>query len=36
MLENGGEFESSYSNVYPEKLQLAKENGDKPEVTFYV
>ena len=24
-----GEFESSYSNVYPEELQLGKENTDK-------
>ena len=28
-ISHGGEFESSYSNIYPEKLQLRKENTDK-------
>ena len=29
-----GEFDSSYSNVYPEELQLGKENTDKHEASF--
>ena len=33
-INDGGEFESSYSNVYPEELQLGKENTDKHEASF--
>ena len=29
-----GESKSSYSNIYPEELQLGKENADKHEVSF--
>ena len=29
-----GEFQSNYSNIYPEKLQVGKENTDKHEVSF--
>ena len=31
---DGGEFESNYSNICPEELQLGKENTDKDEVSF--
>ena len=31
---DGGEFESNYSNIYPEELQLDKENTDKHETSF--
>ena len=30
-INEGGEFESNYSNIYPEELQLGKENTDKHE-----
>ena len=30
----GGVFESNYSNIYPEELQLGKENADKHEASF--
>ena len=30
----GGEFESNYSNIYPEELQLGKENTDKHQTSF--
>ena len=33
-ISHGGEFESSYSNIYPEKLQLRKENTDKHWTSF--
>ena len=33
-INDGGEFESNYSNIYPEELQLGKENTDKHEVSF--
>ena len=33
-INDGGEFESSYSNIYPEELQLDKENTDKKEASF--
>ena len=33
-INDGGEFESNYSNIYPEKLQLGKENTDKHEASF--
>ena len=32
-INDGGEFESSYSNIYPEELQLGKENTDKHEAS---
>ena len=28
-ISDGGEFESSYSNIYSVELQLGKENTDK-------
>ena len=28
-INNGGKFESKYSNTYPKELQLGKENTDK-------
>ena len=31
-----GEFESSYSNICPEELQLGKENSDKHEASFWI
>ena len=33
-VNNGGEFESNYSNIYPEELQLGKENTDKRDASF--
>ena len=33
-INDGGEFESNYSNVYPEELQLGKENTDKHEASL--
>ena len=33
-INDGGQFESSYSNIYPEELQLDKENTDKHEASF--
>ena len=33
-INDGGEFESNYSNVYPEELQLGKENTDEHEVSI--
>ena len=33
-INDGGKFESSYSNIYPEELQLDKENTDKHEASF--
>ena len=33
-INDGGEFESNYSNICPEELQLGKENTDKDEVSF--
>ena len=33
-INDGGEFESNYSNIYPEELQLSKENTDKHEASF--
>ena len=27
-INDGGQFQSSYSNIYPEELQLGKENTD--------
>ena len=30
---DGGEFESNYSNIYPEELQLVKESTDKHETS---
>ena len=31
---DGGKIGSSYSNIYPEKLQLGKENNDKNEASY--
>ena len=31
---DGGELESNYSNIYPEELELGKENTDKHEASF--
>ena len=33
-INDDGKFESSYSNIYPEELQLGKENTDKHEASF--
>ena len=33
-INDSGEFESNYSNIYPEELQLGKENTDKHEASF--
>ena len=33
-INNGGEFESNYSNIYLEEFQLGKENTDKYEASF--
>ena len=32
--DDGGKFESNYCNIYPEELQLGKENTDKHEASF--
>ena len=33
-INDGGEFESNYSNIYPEELQLGKKNTNKPDSSF--
>ena len=33
-INDGEEFESNYSNINPEELQLGKENIDKHEASF--
>ena len=33
-IDDGGEFESNYSNIYPEELQLGNKNADKKETSF--
>ena len=33
-INDGGKFESNYSNIYSEELQLGKENTDKHEASF--
>ena len=33
-INDGGEFKSNYSNIYPEELQLGKESTDKHETSF--
>ena len=33
-INDGGQFQSSYSNIYPEELQLSKENTDKHEASY--
>ena len=33
-MNDGGEFESNFSNIYPQELQLVKENTDKHEASF--
>ena len=32
-INDGGEFESNFSKIYPEELQLSKENNDKQEAS---
>ena len=33
--DDGGEFESNYSNIYLQELQLGKENADKNGASFF-
>ena len=33
-INDGGKFESNYSNIYPKELQQGKENTDKHEASF--
>ena len=33
-INDGGEFESNFSDIYSEELQLRKENTDKHEASF--
>ena len=33
-INDSGEYESSYSNIYPEELQLGEENTDQHEASF--
>ena len=33
-INDGGKFESSFSKIYPEELQLCKKNTDKHEASF--
>ena len=33
-INDGGELESNFSKIYPEELQLSKENTDKHEASF--
>ena len=33
-INDGGESESSHSNIYPEEFQLGKKNTDKHEASF--
>ena len=33
-INDGGKFEGNYSNIYPEELQLGRENTDKLEASF--
>ena len=33
-LNDGGEFVTNYSNIYPEELKLRKENTDKNQASF--
>ena len=33
-MNDGGEFESNYFNIYPEELELAKVNSDKLEANL--
>ena len=33
-INDGGKFESNYSNIYPEELQLGIENTDKHETSL--
>ena len=33
-INDGGEFGSNYSNMYPDKLQLGNESNDKRETSF--
>ena len=34
-INDGGEFESSFSKIYPDELQLGKENTDKHKASFF-
>ena len=33
-INDTGELETNYSNIYPKKLELGKENTDKQEASF--
>ena len=33
-INDGGKLEGNYSNIYPEELQLGRENTDKLEASF--
>ena len=33
-ISDGGEFESNFSNIYPDESHLGKENTDKHEASF--
>ena len=33
-ITDNGKFKSNYSNIYPEELQLCKENTDKHKASF--
>ena len=35
-INDGEEFDYSYSNIYPEELQLGKKNTDKHEASFWI
>ena len=35
-INDGEEFDNSYSNIYPEELQLGKKNTDKHEASFWI
>lgn len=35
-MNDGREFQINYRNIYPKKLNLAKENIEKHEVSFWV
>ena len=34
-INDGGDFESNFSKIYPEELQLCKENTDKHEASCF-
>ena len=33
-VNNGGEFDTNYCNIFPEELELVQENNDKHESSF--